>query len=64
MLLVKRLIALQGDWVTVPGTYEILQVCVIKRIIPIEWFVCVEPYLILQLIHLSDAAGAERTLLG
>jgi len=24
--LVKRLIALQGDWVTVPGTYEILQV--------------------------------------
>ena len=27
MWLVKRLIALQGDWVTVPGTYEILQVC-------------------------------------
>jgi inner membrane protease subunit 2 len=26
MWLVKRLIALQGDWVTVPGTYEILQV--------------------------------------
>ncbi|KAG0568150.1 hypothetical protein KC19_7G190300 [Ceratodon purpureus] len=24
--MVKRLIALQGDWVTVPGTYEILQV--------------------------------------
>jgi inner membrane protease subunit 2 len=26
MWMVKRLIALQGDWVTVPGTYEILQV--------------------------------------
>jgi inner membrane protease subunit 2 len=25
MWLVKRLIALPSDWVTVPGTYEILQ---------------------------------------
>jgi inner membrane protease subunit 2 len=32
MWLVKRLIALPSDWVTVPGTYEILQVCFSFRI--------------------------------
>lgn len=63
MWMVKRLIALQGDWVTVPGTYEILQVLNYADCPHTMLDVC-RAYLCLQLIHLPDAAGAERTLLG